>query len=157
MLNRLVEFPELGETKRCNCQRLGIAQSGKSLLKNPGPPRLEQPRVDLLGLESDNGGFQPIGFQLGNTAGDAPNRAARWRALLAPFRLDVFEPGTGGADVEPLMALGATVGEIIPESQRYFDYHHTTIDTMDQVNPRELQLGAAAMAALVYLVDQHGL
>ena len=25
----------------------------------------------LLALESDNGGFQPLGFQLGNTAGDA--------------------------------------------------------------------------------------
>jgi len=111
----------------------------------------------LLALETDNGGYQPIGFQLGQTTGDAPARAARWRALLAPYRLDVFEAGTGGADVEPLMALGATVGEIIPESQRYFDYHHTTIDTLDKVNPRELQLGAAALAALVYLVDQHGL
>ena len=117
----------------------------------------EKKEKHLLALESDNGGYQPIGFQLGNTAGDAHPRAARWRALLEPYRLNVFEAGTGGADVEPLMALGSTVGEIIPESQRYFDYHHTTIDTMDKVNPRELQLGAAAMAALVYLFDQHGL
>jgi hypothetical protein len=116
----------------------------------------EKKETHLLALESDNGGYQPIGFQLGNTAGDAPARATRWRSLLEPYRLNVFEKGNGGADVEPLMALGATVGEIIPESQRYFDYHHTTIDTMDKVNPRELQLGAAAMAALVYLVDQHG-
>ncbi len=112
--------------------------------------------VHVLALESDNGGFQPLGFQLGNTAGDAHTRAARWRGLLEPYRLNVLEYGTGGADVEPLIALGYTVGEIIPDSQRYFDYHHTTIDTMDKVNPRELQLGAAAMAALVYLFDQHG-
>ncbi len=117
----------------------------------------EKKEVHLLALESDNGGYQPIGFQLGNKAGDAPARAARWRTLLEPYRLNVLESGPGGADVGPLIDHGATVGEIITESQRYFDYHHTTIDTMDKVNPRELQLGAAAMAALVYLVDQHGL
>jgi len=117
----------------------------------------EKKEVHLLALESDNGGYQPIGYQLNNPAGDAPARAARWRALLEPYRLNVFEKGDGGADVAPLLDRGATVGEIIPESQRYFNFHHTTIDTMDKVNPRELQLGAAAMAALVYLVDQHGL
>jgi hypothetical protein len=117
----------------------------------------EKKEKHLLALESDNGGFQPIGFQLNNTAGDAHTRAARWRPLLEPYRLNVIEKGDGGADVAPLIDHGAIVGEIIPESQRYFDYHHTTIDTMDKVNPRELQLGAAAMAALVYLFDQHGL
>ena len=30
-------------------------------------------------------------------------------------------------------------------------------DTFDQVNRRELELGGAAIAALVYLLDQHGL
>ena len=59
--------------------------------------------------------------------------------------------------MEPLQKLGAVTAEILPDSQLYFDYHHTTIDTVDKVNPRELQLGAAAMASLVYLVDQHGL
>ena len=57
----------------------------------------------------------------------------------------------------PLFAKGYAVGELLNESQRYFDLHHSRADTIDQVNPRELQLGAAAMASLVYLVDQHGL
>ncbi len=117
----------------------------------------EKHEEHLLALETDNGGFQPHGFQLGNTLGNAHTRAARWLPLFAPYHLTIFESGTGGADVGPLMAKGYTVGEIIPDSQRYFDYHHTTIDTIDKVNPRELQLGAAAMAALVYLFDQHGL
>ena len=43
-----------------------------------------------------------------------------------------------------------------PDSQRYFDYHHTHIDTFDKVNERELTLGAAAMTTLVYLLDQLG-
>ncbi len=116
----------------------------------------EKKEDHLLALESDNGGFQPHGFQLGNTRGDAHTRAARWAKLFEPYRITTFESGTGGADVGPLMAKGYTVGEILPDSQRYSDYHHTAIDTMDKVNPRELQLGAAAMAALVYLFDQHG-
>jgi hypothetical protein len=111
----------------------------------------------LLALETDSGGFQPRGFQLGNTAGNAAARAARWQGLFEPYGNLVFRSGSGGADVGPLMAKGYAVGELLTESQRYFDIHHTRADTIDKVNPRELQLGAAALAALVYLVDQHGL
>ena len=132
--------------------------------ENSGNGGIEYARVagakkerHLLALESDSGGFQPHGFQLGNTAGDAYTRAARWRGLFEPYRITIFENGNGGADVEPLLAQGGPVGELIPDSQRYFDIHHTTGDSIDKVNPRELELGAAAMAALVYLVDRHGL
>ena len=117
----------------------------------------EKKEVHLLALESDNGGFQARGFQLGNTAGTAAKRAARWLDLFAPYGILVFRDGRGGTDVGPLMAKGYVVGELHPESQRYFDLHHPTEDSIDKVNPRELQLGAGAMAALVYLVDQHGL
>ena len=44
-----------------------------------------------------------------------------------------------------------------PDSQRYFDHHHASNDTFDAVNKRELELGAAAMASLLYLVDQNGI
>ena len=43
------------------------------------------------------------------------------------------------------------------DSQRYFMHHHSEMDTFDQINKRELELGAATMAALVYLSDQLGL
>jgi len=43
------------------------------------------------------------------------------------------------------------------DSQRYFIHHHSEMDTFDQVNKRELELGAATMATLVYLTDQIGL
>jgi len=45
----------------------------------------------------------------------------------------------------------------MPDSQRYFDYHHTQIDTFDAVNKRELELGGASMAALVWMISQYGL
>lgn len=117
----------------------------------------EKKEEHLLALESDSGGFQPRGIQLGNTAGNAATRAARWLSLFEPYgRLDI-RAGKGGTDVMPLLAKGYAVGELLTESQRYFDLHHSRADTIDQVNPRELQLGAAAMASFVYLVDRHGL
>jgi len=111
----------------------------------------------LFALETDSGGYQPRGFNLGNPAGDAAKRAARWLPLFEPYGICHFQDGGGGTDVHPLLAQGTTVAGLTPDSQRYFDIHHTTGDSIDQVNPRELELGAAAMAALVYLVDQHGL
>jgi len=117
----------------------------------------EKKEIHVLALETDNGGFQPHGFNLGNPAGNAHVLAARWKPLFEPYGVYNFQKGTGGADVGPLLAHGATVAGLTPDSHRYFDYHHTTTDSLDKVNPRELQLGAAAMAALVYLVDQHGL
>ncbi len=112
----------------------------------------------VLAIETDNGGFQPRGFNLGSTQGDAHERAAaKWRALFEPYGITTFVKGTGGADVGALLALGVTVGGLTPDSQRYFDLHHTTRDGIDQVNPRELHLGAAALASLIWLVDTQGL
>lgn len=117
----------------------------------------EKKEEHLLALETDSGGFQPRGFNLGNAAGNAHLKAARWKELFEPYGIFVFQAGRGGADVGPLIAHGYTVAGLTPDSQRYFDIHHTTEDSIDKVNPRELQLGAAAMASLVYLVDEHGL
>jgi len=117
----------------------------------------ERKEVHLLALETDGGADRPMGFNFGNPAGDAHVRAARWKNLFEPYGLHEFRSGAGGADVNPLLRYGYTVAGLAPDSQRYFDIHHTTEDSLDQVNPRELELGAAAMAALVYLADQHGL
>ncbi|MBS0632863.1 MAG: M20/M25/M40 family metallo-hydrolase [Verrucomicrobia bacterium] len=117
----------------------------------------EEPGRHIFAIESDNGGFAPNGFNFGSTQGDAHLRAARWRGLFEPWGLWNFSKGSGGADVGPLMLAGVTIAGLTPDSQRYFDYHHTAIDTIEKVNPRELHLGAAALAALVWLVDTQGL
>ncbi|MEO6004724.1 MAG: M20/M25/M40 family metallo-hydrolase [Opitutus sp.] len=111
----------------------------------------------VFAIESDNGGFAPSGFELGSTQGEPHLRAERWRSLFEPWGIWHFAKGPGGSDVGHLMLQGVTVAEIKPNSQRYFDYHHTTIDSIDKVNPRELHLGAGALAAFVWLVDTQGL
>lgn len=111
----------------------------------------------VFAVETDSGGFAPRGFTLGSTQGDAHERASRWLPLFEPYGIHLFQKGGGGADVGPLLLQGTTVGNLVPDSQRYFDIHHTAEDSLDKVNKRELELGAASLAALIYLVDTEGL
>jgi carboxypeptidase Q len=112
----------------------------------------------IFGLESDAGGFTPRGFSFVISPEKAAAIRAGWIPLLQPYGVYEISLGFAGADVEPLNgAVGVPVAEIIPDSQRYFDYHHSPNDVFENVNKRELELGAINMAALIYLVDQHGL
>ena len=109
----------------------------------------------LLALESDAGGFTPRAFSL--ALSDAQLAAVQpWIKLLEPYGVYAFNKGGGGSDVEPMEKLGVVVGELRPDSQRYFDYHHTRNDVLEVVNKREMELGAFNMAALIYLVDKYG-
>jgi hypothetical protein len=110
----------------------------------------------LLALESDAGGFTPRGFTLSLTE-DKLAAVRPWLDLLRPYGVYEFEKGGGGSDTNPMQAaVGAVVGELRPDSQRYFDYHHARTDVLENVNKRELELGAVNMAALIYLVDKYG-
>lgn len=80
-----------------------------------------------------------------------------WAPLFEPYGLFQFKRGGGGADISPLRTQDVPTIGFIPDSQRYFKYHHTPIDNFEAVNQRELELGAASMAAVIYLIDQHGL
>jgi len=77
--------------------------------------------------------------------------------LLKPYGTEVT-PGGGGADIGPLTGYDKNIimSSMIPDSQRYFDLHHAKTDVFENVNKRELLLGAVNIAAFIYLVDQHG-
>lgn len=110
----------------------------------------------IAAIESDRGGFTPRGFTM--TAPDAVKAKIKsWRSLLEPYGLSDFDQEGGGADISPLAPQGTVLIGFLPDSQRYFNYHHTPEDTFDKVDKRELELGAAAMTALTYLIDQYGL
>ncbi len=110
----------------------------------------------IVAIESDRGGFTPRGFTM--TASDEVRQKIQsWKPLLEPYGLTDFSQEGGGADIGPLSRQGVPVLEFLPDSQRYFNYHHTAEDTIDKVDKRELELGSASMAALVYLIDKYGL
>ena len=110
----------------------------------------------IAAIESDAGGFTPHGF--GSECNDNSKREKlkSWKHLFEPYGLYSWDEEHGGADIGQLKVQGTLLIGLIPDSQRYFDYHHTEIDTFDKVNRRELQLGAAAMASLVYLLSEYG-
>lgn len=110
----------------------------------------------IAAMESDRGGFVPRGFTV-PTDPTARNKVRSWKPLLESYGLTDFSTEGGGADIGPLARLGVPLLGYLPDSQRYFNYHHTAEDTIDKVDKRELEMGAAAMAALVYLIDQYGL
>jgi carboxypeptidase Q len=110
----------------------------------------------LVAMESDRGGFLPVGFGVGG-ASAIEDRLKTWQDLLRPAGILWFGPGGGGADVGPLAAQGAVMMSFIPDSQKYFDYHHSALDILEAVHPRELELGAIVLAVMAYVLAQEGI
>jgi carboxypeptidase Q len=111
----------------------------------------------LFALESDAGGFTPRAFSIGTTA-EQLQKMQGWVPLFVPYGVYLFMKGGGGSDIEPLqMQFKTPVAELLPDGSRYFDVHHARNDVLDNVNKRELELGAINMTALIYLVDKYGL
>ncbi|AXT19371.1 M20/M25/M40 family metallo-hydrolase [Flavobacteriaceae bacterium AU392] len=109
----------------------------------------------IFALESDSGGFTPRGF-IFDSNDTSFNKVLSWKSLFRPYLIHFFEQGGSGADIGPLKSNTTVLAGLRPDSQRYFDYHHTSIDKFDAINKRELELGAATMASLIYLVDKYG-
>ena len=113
----------------------------------------------IAAIESDLGGFTPRGFDF-DVASPAILKSInqKWKKLFEPYGSDRLIAGGGGSDIGPLkeMTPGVVLIGYSPDSQRYFDVHHTGNDVFENVNKRELELGAASMASLIYLIDQHG-
>ncbi|MBK7641915.1 MAG: M28 family peptidase [Planctomycetes bacterium] len=107
----------------------------------------------VLAIETDRGGFVPRGFEF---SGGAATLAALepLRLELAPAGAGDFRLGGGGADISPLAKEGVPVMELVPDPQRYFDFHHCVRDTLDAVHPRELELGAGCLSAMAWFVAE---
>jgi carboxypeptidase Q len=119
----------------------------------------EKGEFHLAALESDAGGFTPKGFSFeGDTSVFKTyyKQINQWSDFFISYGLQ-FEMGGSGADISPLKSQKGLLIGLRPDSQKYFDYHHTKIDTIDAVHERELKLGAAAMTSLVYFIDKYGL
>jgi carboxypeptidase Q len=110
----------------------------------------------VLALESDSGGFRPVGF---GVAGKEDATGKRVRAKLTEL-LPLFAPlgtlrvrdGHGGTDIEPMEPAGVPQVGLEVDGRTYFDYHHTDADTLDKVDPAALADMVAAAAVLAYVV-----
>jgi carboxypeptidase Q len=116
--------------------------------------------LHIAAIETDEGGFVPRGFSFDGISVDKLNSInKKYKALFEPYEADRLVIGGSGTDVGPLKNAvpDITLIGFRPDSQRYFDIHHTANDVFENVNKRELELGAATIASLVYLMDMHGL
>jgi hypothetical protein len=110
----------------------------------------------IFALESDAGGFTPRSIGISCSPAQF-KKFQTWSSLLKPYGTEITAGG-GGADIGPLKTVDSNVvlSGLVPDSQRYFDLHHAKTDVFENVNKRELLLGAVNMAAVVYLIDQYG-
>ncbi|MBC7554525.1 MAG: M20/M25/M40 family metallo-hydrolase [Taibaiella sp.] len=111
----------------------------------------------VLAIETDAGGFSPrgIGMEMSEVKKD---RIRTYKDLFLPYGVYDFNQDEGGADISPLKRkLDVPVAGLLPDSQRYFDVHHTNNDVFETVNHRELKLGAVALTQFIYLISQHEL
>jgi hypothetical protein len=115
----------------------------------------EKGEKQLAALESDRGGFAPRGFSCDGSV-EHVRLIESFSSIFKPYDLHVFEKGYGGVDIGPLKNEfpGIPLFGFVPDSQRYFDFHHAPSDVFENVNERELALGAAGIAAFIYLLDQ---
>jgi Zn-dependent M28 family amino/carboxypeptidase len=114
----------------------------------------EKNEKHIAALESDAGGYSPRRFGVDTTNG-LYDLVVKWQSLFSPYLIEMIGKGGGGADLIALEALGVPCIGFEPDTQRYFDIHHTAQDTFDKINKRELHLSASAIGALIYLIDLH--
>ena len=103
----------------------------------------------ILAIESDSGGFAPRGLSV---KGGTPMVLAfqTLDQLLRIYDLGSVMQGGGGADISLMEPYGVPVMGLRVDDHRYFDLHHSTKDNLQAVNPRELALGAAALAMAAF-------
>ncbi|MGB0868716.1 MAG: M20/M25/M40 family metallo-hydrolase [Flavobacteriales bacterium] len=111
----------------------------------------------VVAIESDRGGFSPRGFNIDSKDEELKMKIRSWKPFLEKFGLHDFSDGYGGVDIAPLKKVNEniTLLGLNPDSQRYFTHHHAKSDVFESVNRRELALGTASIATLLYLLDQN--
>ncbi len=110
----------------------------------------------VAAIESDCGGFSPRGFNL-DASPKQMKMIRAWKKIVEPYGLHYFEKGHTGVDIGPLKKNNPNIilMGLHPDSQRYFDFHHADSDVFESVNRRELELGAASIASILYLLDKN--
>jgi len=109
----------------------------------------------VANINTDGGSGRVLGFF-------TPGRrdvAAAWRPLGRALLADL-----GAADIDlsmryafqsddgPFILRGIPALDLNPDDSKYDEVHHTTSDTLDKVDRRDLAIGAAAVAIAAYAI-----
>ena len=112
----------------------------------------EAPRIVVIG-ESDIGADAAWSVQVPAGSLKTPEMQA-YAATIAPLAVYVSpEPSTGsGDDVANLIKAGVPAVDVRQDASRYFDWHHSSEDTLDKVDRTQLNQAVATWATFVYIV-----
>ena len=130
-----------------------VAQSGGKEYARQAELKKEQ---HYFALEADRGALMPRGFGVSGPE-IRVKKILALKKYFEPYQIYEFKKGGGGVDISPLKTFDIPLASYIPDEERYFDFHHSGYDTFEQVNFREFQLGSAAIASFIYLIDKYDL
>ncbi|PRB01607.1 peptidase M28 [Chryseobacterium sp. MYb7] len=108
----------------------------------------------VFALGTDAGGYSPRGFSL-DMSPQRRRLVYPWKEYFLPYGVYDFDQTEAIQDISPLKKLDIPLAELVVDTQRYFDYHHSEQDTFDKVNKRELLLGAVAITQMIFMVDKN--
>jgi Zn-dependent M28 family amino/carboxypeptidase len=149
-------FKKLGIKPKHNIRAVAFMNEENGLAGGKAYAQYAQSHQEkhIAALETDAGGFTPRSFGVDTIKG-LYRLAASWKNLFSPYLIDKIEKEGGGAEISALKELGVPCIGFEPDTQRYFDIHHTAADTFDKIKKRELELGAGGIGALIYLIDKY--
>ncbi|MCC7374632.1 MAG: M20/M25/M40 family metallo-hydrolase [Verrucomicrobiales bacterium] len=102
----------------------------------------------VLAIESDSGIGPVKGFAFTGSR-DANQRLQQVMPRLAGMGADGLKAGAGGADLGPLLRAGVPTMDLWTDRADYFWFHHSAADTVDKMNPVELNRCVAALAVML--------
>ncbi|XP_077524739.1 carboxypeptidase Q-like [Amblyomma americanum] len=106
-----------------------------------------------LAIESDQGTFAPVGLTTGGGSNTTVCILRHLLALTAPIGATRLEADRGrGSDVTKMAELGVPVSLLLNRNERYFHYHHSPADTVSAYSRRDLDLCAAFLTAIAFVV-----
>ena len=147
----------IGELPRHPRRTIRVVLFGSEEMDNSGKAYAAAHQADagkfVVVSESDSGPGPVWNLALPKGALAAPALKAI-PALEAPLKVIIADqpPQFAGADFEGMQAAGAPVFGLTPDVTRYFDIHHSADDTLNKVDPRDLNQSVAAWVPLVYLI-----
>lgn len=105
----------------------------------------------MLGAESDFGA-EPIWRLTADVSEEGSMVVDQMMHLMAPLGIARrTAPGGSGPDLIPLTRMGLPGFSLGQNGLDYFDLHHTPDDTLDKINPHNLDQNVAAYAVFLWL------
>ncbi|MFT3764716.1 MAG: M20/M25/M40 family metallo-hydrolase [Minicystis sp.] len=111
----------------------------------------EAPR-HVVAMEADQGDGRPWALRV-PAEGREGSVTRALQAALASLGIEL-DPGMsrGGVDIQPLAQLGVPFVDLRQDATRYFDFHHTANDVLENVSRPDLDLATQAFATAIWVI-----